>query len=140
MDLLKRYVWRSDTKREHSFKISENKMEDELTELQDIDLDEDASVTLETVKDFNSFESPEIEVPEEFFEDKTTEELMMLHSDDEDEEEETEVEEGDTALPGITFVDDRDVEVSSKVICPKCNKLFIKMQMFTKHEKVCGEC
>ena len=53
-------------------------MQEVITQLEDIDLDEEILVTLESVSEFNIFESEEIVVPDDLFENENLENSTQL--------------------------------------------------------------
>lgn len=53
-------------------------MEEVITQVEDIDLDEKILVTLESVSEFNIFDSEEIVVPDDLFENEDLEDSTQL--------------------------------------------------------------
>ena len=53
-------------------------MEEVITQVEDIDLDEKFLVTLESVSEFNIFDSKEIVVPDDLFENEDLEDSTQL--------------------------------------------------------------
>ena len=88
-------------------------MEEVVTHLEDIDLDEEILITLESVSGYNICESEEIVVPGDLFENKDLEDFIQLFDL-----------EPATNLPELLFVDETTLTNSSKMMCNKCGKIF----------------
>ena len=100
-------------------------MEEVITQLEDIDLDEEILITLESASGYNLFESKEIVVPDDLFENEDLETLSDL--------------EPATNLPELLFVDETTLTVSTKIMCNKCGKIFQRTDVYRKHERICGK-
>ena len=95
---------------------------------EDIDLDEKLLVTLESVSEFNIFESKEVVVPDDLFENEDLEDSTQSFDL-----------EAATNLPELLFVDETTIIVPSKIICNKCDKIFQRTDIYQKHERMCGK-
>ena len=103
-------------------------MREVIAQLEDIDLDEEILITLESVPEYNIFESEEIAVSDDIFENEDLEDSTQLFDL-----------EPVTNLSELSFVDEAMVKVSSKTICNKCGKIFQRTGIYRKHERMCGK-
>ena len=103
-------------------------MEEVITQLEDIDLDEEILITLESVSEYNICESEEIVVPDDLIENKDLEDFIHLFDL-----------EPTTNLPELLFVYETTLTVSSKMVCNKCGKIFQRTDIYRKHERMCGK-
>ena len=103
-------------------------MQEVITQLEDIDLDEEILVTLESVSEFNIFESEEIVVPDDLFENEDLEDSTQSFNL-----------KPAANLPELLFVDETTVTVASEIICNKCGKIFQSTDIYREHERMCGK-
>ena len=103
-------------------------MEEVITQLENIDLDEEILITLESFSEYNIFENDEIVVPDSLFENEGLEDSTPLFGS-----------EPVTNLPELLFIYETTVTASTKIVCNKCGKILQKTDIHRKHERMCGK-